>query len=117
MTDFESSLFTVALISNFIALILYVVFGQVTVRKLRKNPDAKEALGFEFISGLDILNVAQALALPLKWAKFLNKSPVSSLYAKVDLLQENTNTFDRVLAFILYWMLIFTVICWLVLIL
>jgi hypothetical protein len=65
--------------------ILYVIFGQITVRKLRKSPDTKAALGVEFLSGWDIINVAQALAIPKKWA----------------------SKFDRVLAFIFYWLLMF----------
>lgn len=87
-----------------LALILYVLFGQITVRKLRKNPKTKAALGVEFASGWDIINVAQALAIPKSWARKLKKSPLSALYADVDLLYEYTNKFDRVLAFIFYWL-------------
>lgn len=108
MTEFESSLFTVVLISTFIALILYLIFGQTTVRRLRKNPETKTALGTEFVSGWDIINVAQALAIPRSWAHKLQKSPLSALYANVDLLYKYTSKFDRVLAFIFYWLLMFS---------
>jgi len=50
--------------SGFSSAILYVVFGQVTVRKLIKNPETKHELGVEFVSGWDIVNVAQALSIP-----------------------------------------------------
>lgn len=92
-----------------VALLLYVLFGQITVRKLRKNPNTKRALGAELASGWDIINVAQALAIPKSWARKLKNSPLSALYADVDLLYENTNQFDRVLAFIFYWLLISSV--------
>lgn len=44
--------------------ILYVLFGQVTVRKLRKNTETKDYLGLELSSGWDILNVASAICRP-----------------------------------------------------
>ncbi len=90
---------------TFLSLILYVFFGQITVRKLRKNPKTKAALGTEFASGWDILNAAQALAIPKSWAQKLKGSPLSALYADVDVLYEHTNKFDRILAFIMYWVL------------
>ena len=85
------------------------MFGQITVRKLRKNPETKNALGTEFASGWDILNTAQALAIPKIWAQKLKSSPLSGLYADVDLLYKNTSKFDRVLAFIVYWLLMTSV--------
>ena len=47
-----------------IGMILFVIFGQVTVRKLRKNPETRDRLGVSLVSGWDIVNVAGALALP-----------------------------------------------------
>ncbi len=88
------------------ALVLYVLFGQITVRKLRKNPKTKTALGTEFASGWDIINVAQALAIPKSWARKLKSSPLSALYADVDVLYEYTSKFDKILAFIFYWLFI-----------
>jgi hypothetical protein len=98
-----SQLLAVTAIFMLFSLILYVVFGQVTVRKLRKNPDTKNVLGVEFASGWDIINVAQALAIPRSWAKKLESSPLSSLYAKSEFLLKNTTRFDRILAVIFYW--------------
>lgn len=92
-----------------IGLMLYVLFGQITVRKLRKNTKTRDALGIEFASGWDVLNVAQALALPKSWMQKLKGSPLSSLYADVDVLYEYTSKFDRFLAFVLFWMLTLSV--------
>lgn len=92
----------------FVTAILFVVFGQITVRKLRKNPQTKDQLGIEFASGWDIINVAQALAIPRILIRKLNNSPLSALYANSDLLHNYTNKFDKVLAVIFYWLLVFS---------
>jgi hypothetical protein len=98
-----SSLLALAVFFMVVACVLYVVFGQVTVRKLRKNPKTKDALGTEFVSGWDIINVAQALAFPRSLSKKLEKSRISFLYANASLLLENTNKFDRFLGALFYW--------------
>ena len=59
-----STLLAIASAIGFVALIMFVLFGQITVRKLRKNPELQHALGLELVSGWDIINVAQALAMP-----------------------------------------------------
>lgn len=91
-----------------ISAILYVIFGQLTVRKLRKNPETKDELGFDFVSGWDILNVAQALAMPKVFMQKLKNTPLSGFYADIDLLRKHTNRFDVVLAAIFYWLFIFS---------
>jgi len=93
---------------SFVVLVLFVIFGQVTVRKLRKNPRTKDELGIEFVSGWDTINVAQALALPNIVIRKLNNSPLAALYADVDKLYKHTNTIDRILAVIFYWLLMFS---------
>lgn len=93
-------------IGMFLTAVLYVVFGQFTVRKLRKNPETKEILGLEYVSGWDIINVAQALAIPRSWSRKLERSPLSSLYANSGLLFKNTSRLDRVLGATFYWLLI-----------
>ena len=85
-----------------ITLILFVIFGQATVRKLRKNPETKDSLGMEFVSGWDIFNVAQALALPRKYAQWRKKAPLGMLHADADLLHKHTTRFDRILARVFY---------------
>ncbi len=100
-----SQMLAIVGICMFLTAILYVAFGQVTVKKLRKNPKTKDALGLEYVSGWDIINVAQALAIPRSWSRKLEKSPLSSMYANSDLLFENTSKLDRMLGAVFYWLL------------
>ena len=83
--------------------ILFVLFGQVTVRKLRKNPETKDKLGMELISGWDIFNVAQALATPRKFHRVLEHGKLSFLNANAELLKRHTNKSDQILAIIFFW--------------
>ena len=89
----------------FLACILYVVFGQVTVRKLRKNPKTKDGLGLEYASGWDIINVAQAFSLPRSLTRKIENSKFSFMYANASVLFENTTKFDQVLGCVFYWLL------------
>jgi hypothetical protein len=78
--------------------VLFVAFGQLTVRKLRKNPATKYALGVEFYSGGDIFNVAGALSRPAWITKRFKASRLCFLAADADVLYQHTTRFDRVLA-------------------
>ncbi|UTA48658.1 hypothetical protein L1F30_03725 [Simiduia sp. 21SJ11W-1] len=98
-----SKLLAFSVLLMLIALILFVLFGQITVRRLRKTEETKNALGCEFASGWDILNAAQALALPRYITDKLAQSPLSGLYADRDLLEKHTSTFDRGLAKIFWY--------------
>lgn len=98
-----SKLLAFVCIFMLIACLLYVVFGQVTVKRLRKNPKTKDALGLEFVSGWDIINVAQALAFSTSWSKNLEESRISFLYANAKILRENTTRLDRILGAMFYW--------------
>ena len=91
--------------SSMVSGILYVAFGQITVRKLRKNPKTRYFLGVEYASGWDIINVAQAFAFPRAWAKKVENSKFSFMYANASELYENTTKFDQVLGFVFYWIL------------
>lgn len=104
----EKFVFGVLILVVFIAAILFIIFGQVTVKRLRKNKATKDDLGVEFASGWDIINVAQALAIPRTWAKKLKNSPLSGLHADPDLLYKHTNKIDRFLAKSFYYSLIFS---------
>jgi len=90
---------------NFFIMILFIVFGQITVRKLRKNPATKDELGIEFVSGWDIINVAQALSMPSSIMRKFKNTKLAFLHANVDLLIQHTNKFDRILARLFYWLL------------
>jgi len=89
-------------------MILYIVFGQITARKLRKNPETKHELGVEFASGWDILNVAGALAMPRWLNRKFQSTPLAFLYANAEILDKNTNVFDRVLATVFYGLFVFS---------
>lgn len=85
--------------------ILFVLFGQVTVRRLRKDPETKNTLGMELASGWDIINVAQALSIPKKWSKKLENTPLSFMHANSEVLYKNTYWYDRFLARLFYSLL------------
>ncbi len=105
----DNLIFACGMAGLVLSLFLYVVFGQITVRKLRKNPKSKDQLGMEFVRGWDILNVAGALSLP-RWINLkLRETPLSFMYADADLLDKHTNWFDRVLAIIFLAYLCFQV--------
>ncbi len=100
-----AKLLAIPAVLGFVACILYVLFGQLTVRKLRKNPDTKNALGLEYVSGWDIINVAQSLAFPISWSKKLDGSKLSFLYANTSIIHSHTTKFDRFLGALFYWLL------------
>ena len=89
-------------------MMLFIFFSQFTVRKLKKNPKTRDELGFEYISGWSIINAAQALAMPNALVKKFKKTPLASLFADSELLNKNTNKFDKMLAIIFYWLFIFS---------
>lgn len=104
MNDFSDIIFAYGMSGLFLSMVLYVLFGQVTVRKLRKNEETRSNLGLEFASGWDIINVAQALSLPRFITRKLDNSPISLFHANTELLEKHTSKFDKGLAFIFYWL-------------
>ena len=86
-----------------LSTVFLLLFSWITVRKLKKNTETKKLLGFEFISGWNILNAAQALSLPRIITNKLKNSPGSFLYADADALYQHTNKFDKFLARLFYW--------------
>lgn len=105
MRKLDFIFFSFILISTFITMLLFVLFGQMTVRRLRKNPETKHDLGVELVSGWDIINVAQALFIPRSIIKKFKGSKLSLLYADADLLYKHTNKYDRFLGRLFYGML------------
>jgi len=98
-------LVAILIASTVITGIFYVIFGQVTVRKLRKKSATKDELGIELVSGWDITSVAQALSVPRSLErKFKNRA----FHANADVLYKHTNKFDRVLARIFFWLWVLT---------
>lgn len=102
MMTLLTKLIGIACAAGFFAMITFVLFGQITVRKLRKNPKTKHQLGLEFMSGWDIINVAQALAMPNFMARKIINSPLSGLCANSYLLKKHTSKFDKILGIIFY---------------
>ncbi len=100
-----AKLLAIPAVLGLIACILYILFGQITVRKLRKNPETKDSLGLEYVSGWDIINVAQTLAFPRSWSKKLENGKLSFLYANISIIQSHTTKFDRFLGALFYWLL------------
>ena len=103
----ETSTFTLSFIffGLMFTAILYLLFSQLTVKKLRKNPETKHELGTKYMSGWDVINVAQALSLPTRFMNMLSKSQLSFLHSNVDILKKHTTKFDRILAKLFYWSL------------
>lgn len=101
--SFFSQLLASSFLLLIVSLILYVLFGQITVRKLRNNPVTKDALGFQYASGTEIANVVKILAISRRKASKLKHGKMSFLYADVDLIYEHTTGFDRFLAKAVYW--------------
>ncbi len=112
MTPGEA-IFSVILAMGLVAWILFVIFGQVTVRKLRKNPATKHALGIEFASGWDIFNVAEALTLPKVFMRKMKRNAISmglgpGFETDFEILYKHTTVFDRLLARVFYILFSFT---------
>lgn len=91
------------IIASIITGVLFVIFGRITARKLRKNPDTKAQLGIELVSGWDILNVAAALSRPKWLSERFKKSGLSYLTANSDILYNHTTPFDRILARVFWY--------------
>lgn len=99
----SSKLGFLAFLLLFAAMVLFVVVGQVTVRRLRKNPEVRDALGAELSSGWDILNVAGALSRPKWFSEMMRRSPLSSMAADERVLYKHTNVIERILARMFFW--------------
>ena len=109
-----STLFGFSGASMIFGYLLYVVFGQITVRKLRKNPETKGHLGMTFINGSDIYNVSAIFSYPRFFLKRLEKGQKhygnSTMVANKDVLLKHTNLFDRILGRIVFWQIHLSVV-------
>ncbi|SDU06337.1 hypothetical protein [Halopseudomonas salegens] len=98
-----SKLALIAAIGMLFAMFLFVIFGQITVRRLRKKSEIKQLLGMELASGWDIINVAGALSRPKWFSEKLRKTPIYFMAADERPLYEHTNKFERCLARLFFW--------------
>ena len=94
----DTLFFVCILLTIIIDSIVFVTFGQKTVRKLRKNSSARDALGIEFMSGWDIFNVTIAFGFPRKLNRYLRKTAFAPFHADADLLEKYMSRFDLILA-------------------
>lgn len=92
-----SALLGICVLFIIIGWILFILFGQITVRRLRKNPETRDKLGLEFASGWDIFNVAGAMCRPQWLSERLRRSTLSFTAADERPIYENTTWFDRLL--------------------
>jgi hypothetical protein len=103
--------------SMMVSGLLFVIFGQVTVRKLRKHPATRSLLGVELLSGWDIVNAASALSRPDWLTRRLERGALRDLFADSRALKTHTSRLDRGLARACYWGMRFAVawiVVWLV---
>ena len=100
---FEAIAFWILMCSGLVTGILYVVFGQVTVRKLRKNPATRDCLGLEFTHGGDIGNVARALGWPRWMQERSERGALGFMLAKSQVIREHTTRLDRALGLACFW--------------
>ena len=98
----DTIFFVIILLAMIVDLFLFIFFGQKTVRKLRNNPAIKDSLGIEFISGWDIIHVANALALPEWLNRKVRQSRLSAFFANAEVLKKHVTKFDVVIAK-LFW--------------
>ena len=112
-----SSLLGICFLFILIGWVLFVLFGQITVRRLRKNPETRDKLGLDFASGWDIFNVAGAMCRPQWLSERLRRSTLSFTAADERPIYENTNWFDRLLGRTMFIMMMGAVAVMLVLIL
>lgn len=101
----------IAIATTLTGWILFVIFGQVTVRKLRKNPATRDMLGFEWVSGLDIFQVASALTRPARLSRRLERGALRWYFADSRTLRAHTTRLDRILGRACYGMFWFSGVC------
>jgi len=102
MSDVEAIIFLSLILAIILTGILFVIFGQVTVKKLRKNPTTRDALGFETVSGGDIANVAFSLLVPKSlWFRYRQRREEGWPAPDPGLLHQHMSKSDRILGKIL----------------
>ena len=94
--------------------ILLIVFGEVTLRRLRRDPATRGHLGHEFLPGWDIVNVAVALSWPRRLKRRLDHGVLGDFHANTEIMLRHTSGLDRFLARAFYATVIFSVL-WLAL--
>lgn len=96
--------FVVAQILMLLAFGLYGAFSLVTVRKLRRNPATRHALGVAIcLTGGETGNVAQSLGCPAVLLRLSARGPLRALDADRELVLQHTTPLDRALGRLCFW--------------
>ena len=83
--------------------ILFLIFSQFTVRKLKRNPETQNELGANFISIWHNFNIIYALVLPIRFLRLIGNGPIGGIYANADLIRQHTGVIDKVFAYLIFW--------------
>lgn len=78
-------------------------FGWLTVRRLRRNPQTRQCLGFPLYPGWQLMSAAAALSVPRRVARRRDRGRFALFRAQSDTLYAHTSTRDRLLARCCYW--------------
>jgi hypothetical protein len=100
---FEAVAFDITLWSMLVAGVMYLVFGQVTVHRLRKNPATRDCLGISWLSGEDIAHVAFAVSIPRRIHQRAESGCLGFMVAKSEVVLQHTTRLDRILGWLCYW--------------
>ena len=102
--DFASFGFYTLIALQLLSWALYFLLGLTTVRKLRRNPATRDALGIPiFITGGETGNVAQACGCPVFLLRISARGPLRVLDADRELVFRHTTRLDRALGFCCFW--------------
>lgn len=104
-------LFTFIIVGLIISGFLFVVFSDVTVRRLRNHQETKDVLGVEFATGADTVNVAVALSLPRPlYNKLFRRKNQYFTNADAEKISAFTSVVDRLIARLFFWSYFATVL-------
>ena len=103
-SEFETFGFFTTVALQLLSWVLYLLLWQTTVRKLRRNPATRDALGIPiFITGGKTGNVAQACGWPEIVLRISARGPLRALDADRDLVFRHTTRLDRALGRCCFW--------------
>ena len=111
MSNLSFILFTFVIVGLLASGFLFVLFSQVTVRRLRKQQETKDVLGVEFASGANTVNVAIALSLPRPiYNKLFRRKTQFFANADAETIYAYTTNMDRIIARLFFWFYLATVL-------
>ena len=92
---------------NLLSITVYCIFSLVTVRKLRRNPATRDALGIPIIlTGGYTGNVAQAFGCPQVLLRITARGPLRVLDADRELVLQHTSRLDSILGRVCFWLFV-----------